>query len=63
VADAGLTPEHALAVEGPAWLLPNFDGQWDDPARRERLLGLVRRLEADPALLGVSAHILAIARK
>jgi ubiquinone/menaquinone biosynthesis C-methylase UbiE len=63
MADVGLGPEHVLAVEGPAWLLPNFDAQWDDPARRERLLVVVRRLEADPALLGVSAHILAVARK
>ncbi|HJZ53973.1 MAG TPA: class I SAM-dependent methyltransferase [Gemmataceae bacterium] len=63
VADAGLTPEHLLAVEGPAWLLQDFDQHWDDPGRRERLLGVVRRLEADPAVLGVSAHLLAVARK
>jgi ubiquinone/menaquinone biosynthesis C-methylase UbiE len=63
VAGAGLTLEHLLAVEGPAWLLQNFDGHWDDPGRRVRLLGVVRRLEADPAILGVSAHLLAVARK
>jgi hypothetical protein len=63
VVDAGLTLEHLLAVEGPAWLLQDFDRLWDDADRRERLLGVVRRLEADPAVLGVSAHILAVARK
>jgi ubiquinone/menaquinone biosynthesis C-methylase UbiE len=63
VMDAGLTPEHLLAVEGPAWLLQDFDRHWDDPARRERLLGVVRRLEADPTVIGASAHLLAVARK
>jgi ubiquinone/menaquinone biosynthesis C-methylase UbiE len=63
VADAGLAPEHLLAVEGPAWLLQDFERHWDDPGRRERLLGVVRRLEADPAVLGVSAHLLTVARK
>jgi hypothetical protein len=52
-----------LAVEGPAWLLQDFDAHWDDPGRRERLLDIVRRTEAEPSLLGVSAHLLAVARK
>src|SRR5262249_18839146 len=60
---AGLTGVQVLAVEGPAWLLPDFDARWDDPGRRERLLDIVRRTEADPALLGASAHLLAVARK
>jgi SAM-dependent methyltransferase len=63
VADAGLTQGHLLAVEGPAWLLQDFDAHWDDPGRRERLLDVVRRTEADPSLLGASAHLLAVARK
>jgi ubiquinone/menaquinone biosynthesis C-methylase UbiE len=63
VEDAGLTPERLLAVEGPAWLLRDFDRHWDDPGRRERLFRVVRRLEAEPSVLGASAHILAIARK
>jgi SAM-dependent methyltransferase len=63
VEDAGLMPEHLLAVEGPAWLLADFDRHWDDPGRRERLLHVVRRLEAEPSILGTSAHIVAVARK
>lgn len=63
VEEAGLTTEHLLAVEGPAWLLADFERHWDDPGRRERLLGVVRRLEAEPTVLGASAHILAVARK
>ena len=63
VTDAGLTSVQLLAVEGPAWLLQDFDAHWDDPGRRERLLDVVRRVEADPSLLGASAHLLAIAGK
>jgi hypothetical protein len=32
-----LAAEEFLAVEGPAWLLQDFDAHWDDPGRRERL--------------------------
>jgi SAM-dependent methyltransferase len=63
VTDAALTGVQLLAVEGPAWLLQDFDAHWDDPGRRERLLDVVRRVEADPSLLGASAHLLAVARK
>jgi ubiquinone/menaquinone biosynthesis C-methylase UbiE len=62
-ADAGLADVQVLAVEGPAWLLQNFDAHWDDRGRRERLLDVVRRTEAEPSLLGASAHLLAVARK
>jgi ubiquinone/menaquinone biosynthesis C-methylase UbiE len=61
--DAGLAGVQVLAVEGPAWLLQDFDAHWNDPGRRERLLDVVRRVEADPSLLGASAHLLAVARK
>lgn len=63
VADSGLTLEHLLAVEGPAWLCSDVDAHWNDPCRRERLLGVVRRLEAESFILGASAHMLAIAWK
>jgi ubiquinone/menaquinone biosynthesis C-methylase UbiE len=63
VTDAGLVLEHLLGVEGPAWLLQDFDAHWGDAGRRERLLGVVRRLEADPTVLGASAHLLVVARK
>ncbi len=60
---AGLRHEATLGVEGPGWLLQDFEAWWADAARRERLLAAARALEAEPALLGVSAHLLAVARK
>jgi ubiquinone/menaquinone biosynthesis C-methylase UbiE len=63
IAEAGLDVAGVFGIEGPGWLVHDFDAWWDDPARRERLLHLARRLEAEPALVGISAHLLASARK
>jgi len=61
--EAGLTPEALVAVEGPAWALPDL-GRWlEDEARRRKLLDAIRRVEAEPSLLGSSAHFLVVARR
>ena len=59
---AGLGVQALLAVEGPASFRPELDAWLADPARREALLRAIRRVEAEPSLLGASAHLLAIAR-
>ena len=63
VREAGFEYEATLAVEGPAWLLQDFQTQWEDVARRERLLWAARMLEDEPTIVGASAHFLALARK
>ena len=60
--DAGFDVEAVLAVEGPGSFRPELDAWLDDPARRAALLRAIRRVEADPSLLGASAHLLALAR-
>jgi len=60
VVEAGFELETLVGVEGPAWLV---EEQWADRTRRERLLFAAHAVETEPALLGVSAHILAAARK
>jgi SAM-dependent methyltransferase len=62
VRDAGLVLDDVLAVEGPAWLLPDLDAWWQDEQRRERLVALIAAVEREPSLLGVSAPLLAIGR-
>jgi SAM-dependent methyltransferase len=52
-----------LGVEGPAWMLADFDARWGDPALRNDLLGVARALEAEPSVVGISAHLLGIGRK
>jgi hypothetical protein len=63
VEDAGWRCERVVAIEGPGWLLPDFAEHWHDRGRRERLLTMIRLLETEASLLGVSSHIMAIARK
>jgi ubiquinone/menaquinone biosynthesis C-methylase UbiE len=62
IEEAGFAPIDLVGVEGPAWLAPVFDARWADPARRQRMLELVRSVEHESALLGVSQHLLLIAR-
>ena len=59
---AGLVHEATLAVEGAGWLLPDLDARLADARRREVLLDAIAALEAEPTLLGVSAHLLTVAR-
>lgn len=60
---AGLLPIGVLAVEGPAWMLPDLGDWLDDPRDRARLLAAVGRVDAEPSLLGASAHLLAVGKR
>lgn len=63
VEKAGFEVDGVFGVEGPGWLASDFDAWWARPGRKARLLHLARRLETEPALAGISAHLLAAARK
>ncbi|MEH2222162.1 hypothetical protein [Nostoc sp.] len=63
VEEAGLHSDKILAIEGAGWLLQNFQEHWNDVGRRDRLLEAIRWLETEPSILGMSAHIMAVARK
>jgi hypothetical protein len=63
IAESGLAHEGTFAVEGPAWLLPDLDARLADDQRRSVLLDALTALEAEPALMGVSAHLLAVGRR
>jgi len=60
---AGLEPTATLAVEGIGWLLPDLDARLGQERSRATLLDTIAALETEPTLLGVSAHLLAIARR
>jgi ubiquinone/menaquinone biosynthesis C-methylase UbiE len=60
---AGFQVQEIVAIEGPGWLARDFDRLWNDPSQRERLLAAVRKVEREPSILGVSAHIMAVGRK
>ena len=63
VAGAGLDVQALYGVEGPGWILGDFGDRWNDPARRQILVDVARRLESEPSLLGASAHLIVVGRK
>jgi ubiquinone/menaquinone biosynthesis C-methylase UbiE len=52
-----------VGLEGPGWLFEDFARRWSDPRCREDLLRIARALEAERSIRGVSAHLLAVARR
>jgi ubiquinone/menaquinone biosynthesis C-methylase UbiE len=63
VAEGGFILTGVYGIQGPAWLISDFDDWWTNPAYRERLLKIARALESEPSLIGISAHVLAVGRK
>jgi len=63
VVAAGLEITALVGLEGPTWLLADLDAKWADVARRERWMTVLRAIESAPSILGVSAHLLAVARR
>jgi ubiquinone/menaquinone biosynthesis C-methylase UbiE len=62
---AGLLAPQVFAVEGSARALPDdeVEARLADPVQREHLLWALRLMETDPSVLGVSSHLLTVARK
>ena len=63
VAEAGFTRVDVRGIEGPGWMLPDFEDRWKDPRQRQDLLAIARRLEREPSIQGASAHLLAVGTK
>ncbi|HEY9078175.1 MAG TPA: class I SAM-dependent methyltransferase [Anaerolineaceae bacterium] len=63
VSEAGFQAVSLLAVEGPCWIAPNFSEVWADEQKRAALLDAARLIESQPALMGVSPHLVAIGYK
>ena len=59
----GFSDVRVLGVEGVAWMFGDFDARWADEALRQDMLNIARALEAEPSIVGVSAHLLGIGRK
>jgi SAM-dependent methyltransferase len=66
VAAAGFEITALVAVEGAVGAAAEaraLDAWLDDPGKREILLRAIRRVEAEPSLLGASPHVLAFATR
>jgi hypothetical protein len=63
ILNAGFQGVEVFGIEGPAWILPDFEERWRDPRRKLDLMTLAQRLQSEPSVQGVSAHLLASGRK
>ena len=63
VRSAGLRPEGVYGIEGPGWMLQDIEARMGDPERLASLLRVARMLEAEPSVVGCSAHLLAVGRR
>ena len=61
--DAGFTGSQVLVIEGISRVAGDLAERLADPVRREVVLDIVRRTEAEPNLLGASPHLMGIARR
>jgi hypothetical protein len=61
--EAGFSEVGVKGVEGVAWMFADFESRWADDALRHDILNIARALEAEPSIVGASAHLLAIGRK
>ena len=59
----GFYTVNTIAIEGFGWLTPNFMERWNDEDSRNKMLRYVKQTENDPIMIGISAHVMTIARK
>jgi ubiquinone/menaquinone biosynthesis C-methylase UbiE len=63
VTEGGFQVDGVYGIEGPGWLLHDFDQWWSTLEYRNRLLTIARALETERSLSGISAHIMVVAGK
>jgi ubiquinone/menaquinone biosynthesis C-methylase UbiE len=61
--NAGFSRFNTIAIEGFGWLTPNFMERWKDEDLRNKMLQYIKQTENDPIMIGVSAHVMTIAKK
>ena len=63
IEDAGFLDVDIRGVIGPCWLIRNLDHAWKNETKRENILRIVRLLEKEDSLMGLSTHFLSISKK
>ncbi len=62
VADAGFQNPRIFSVEGPGFLVSDFESRWADPQRREAILAAARLMESEPSALAAASHLFVAAQ-
>jgi ubiquinone/menaquinone biosynthesis C-methylase UbiE len=63
VREAGFVADQLLPVQGPGILANDLEERLSDPGLRKTLLALIRSVETERSLLGISPHIVVVAQK
>ena len=63
VSEAGFDQGGLYSVKGPGELAKDLEGRMSDPGKREQLIDLVRLVEREKTLLGVSSHFALMAAR
>ncbi len=63
VSEAGFDQGGLYSVKGPGELVKDLEGRMSDPSKREHLIDLVRLVEREKTLLGVSSHFAFVTTK
>jgi ubiquinone/menaquinone biosynthesis C-methylase UbiE len=63
MAEAGFRDVQVLGVEGPGWVLPDFDDRWRNATLADDILAVARAVESEPSIVGASAHLLGLGTK
>lgn len=63
ITDAGFAAPSVFNIEGPGFLVPDFEQRWADPSRRQALLDAARLVESDPGMLAAASHLLAVTHR
>ncbi len=63
VCDAGFDQQGLYSVQGPGQLVTDLEGRMSNPTKRAQLLDLIRSIEQEKTLLGVSSHFVVVAKK
>jgi len=63
VKDAGFKSAEVLAIESFGSHIPQFNKNWHNPKIAKLLLKTIDKVEKDSSLLGMSNHIMAVAKK
>jgi ubiquinone/menaquinone biosynthesis C-methylase UbiE len=63
VKEAGFKSPRLLAIESFGWLSSDFAKLWSNSQKRKLLLDTIRKVESDPELMAVSAHVMVTSLK
>ena len=63
VSASGLALSGVYGLEGPGWILPDIAERMANPDQRAALLQVARSVETEGAVVGTSAHLLAVAQR